>query len=121
MARTYPTAVDDNPLSGIRGAGRTYAAAALTADAATSAEMNKNGFAFGSIANESGGSVTITWYGCHAQGGTALALKDQDNVAATQTIADANIEELHSACAGVPFVIPVVASGTPSLSFHFER
>ena len=121
MARTNPTAVDSNPISGIRGAGRQYDSVALTGGSTTTAELNKVGFAFGSVVNESGGSITISYYGCHAPGGTAIILVDQDGVAASQVVADDRIAELHSACAGVPFLVPVVASGTPTVSFHFER
>lgn len=121
MARTNPTAVDSNPISGIRGAGRQYDSITLTNDPTTTAELNKIGFAFGSIVNESGGALTIAYYGCHAPGGTALIAIDQDAVAASQVVADDRIADIHTACAGVPYLIPVLSSGSAVVSFHFER
>jgi hypothetical protein len=96
-------------------------AAACTTDVGTTAEIDKRGFPFGSVYVPTGSPITlITWYGTRASGVTGRAAKDMDHVAITQVVAADEDCELHSALAGMPFVLPVVnADGT--LYFHFER
>jgi hypothetical protein len=83
--------------------------------------MLKEGFAFGSFRVPNGSTITsVTWYAASSSTDTAVALKDQDGVAVTQTVAADEVHELSSALAGCKYVLPVVnAAGT--LNFHWER
>ena len=95
---------------------------ACTTSAATTDTVCILGKAFGTVRNESGASVTITYYAAAEDGGTALALQDADGVAVTQTVADDVEAALPAAIAGVAYLVPVISTGVASsLVFHFER
>ena len=87
----------------------------------TTAEIDKQGFAFGSVSVPNNSSITtITYYSALNVGGTAFPLYDQDGVAVAQTVAEDRVYELPGAIAGTKLLVPVVnAAGT--LNFHFER
>ena len=93
----------------------------LTAAAATTPGINKMGMALGSVYNESGGAVTITYYGASVADGTPLPLFDEDGAAVSQVVGDDECHALPAACAGVAVLFPVAGAGTPELTFHFER
>jgi len=132
MARTTPTKYfydAENDTDGIVGASFTVTAA-LTNDATTTAEINKQGYSHGTVQNVTGSSVTVTYYAAMPSAsattntgtsGTAYALYDQDIVAVTQTIATSTIVELPSAIAGAAFLVPVSDAATDTLVFYFTR
>lgn len=93
----------------------------LTDSAATTPGINKMGLVLGTVYNESGGAVTITYYGASTPSGTPLPLYDEDGVPVTQTVGDDECHQLPQACAGVAVLFPVADSGTPELTFHLMR
>jgi hypothetical protein len=122
MANTFPTGTVANKANSISGATLDYPTVLCTNDATTSAKLAKVGYAFGCIENHTGSAVTITWWGSMTAAGTAHALEDQDQ-AAVQSIfgEDHRLQELPSALAGVPFVVPVSDNATDTVAVHFER
>lgn len=96
-------------------------AAACNTGATTTAQIDKTGFAFGSMRIPNGSSITtVTWYAAAYGSDTAVPLKDSDGVAAVQTVAADEVHEIHPAVAGCKFALPVVdAAGT--IYFHWER
>lgn len=122
MARTFYKRCASGPTNSIMGNYHEFPDCALTNDATTTAELDIRGLTHGTLENNTGSAVTITWYAAMTKGGTAYALKDQDGVAVTSTVAaDDTIQELPSALAGVAFAVPVSDGATDTLSFHFER
>ncbi len=121
MVRTTPITTTHDLGSRYAGCTTNDVDAACTTDSTTTAEIDKRGLSHGTVSNESGASATVTYYAASASGATALVLKDQDGNSVTTTVADDECVELPSAVAGVAFLVPVVASGTPTLTFHFER
>ena len=107
------------PVSTIHGGFKTETVA-LTDAAATTGSLNKKGYAFGCVFNESGGSVTLTYYS-KTPSGAAIPCVDSNDVAITQTVGDDEVADLPGALAGMPVLLPVLASGTASLEFHLER
>ena len=93
---------------------------ACTAVSTTSGIINFRGYAFGSVLNESGGSVTLTYY-TKIPGGTPRACQDSSAAPITQTVADNTWCEIPIELAGFAQLIPVLASGTATLTFHLER
>lgn len=103
----------------IVGAQRLYSVIP-TADAATAPRMFKQGYAFGTVTNPTSVDKTITWYGVYSSTRTtAYALKDQDNVAVTQTVPTVGMAEIHSAVAGVPIAVPVTSTAASTVALHF--
>jgi len=93
----------------------------LTASSTTSEALDFREYSHGTIANESGGALTITYYAQMGPGGTALALEDEDNVAVTQTLGDDEVCALPSACAGASFLVLVLSTGTAEVTVHCKR
>ena len=107
----------------IVGAQRLLSAAPTTAHG-TAPRLYKQGYAFGTVINPTSLDKTITWYGVYAStANTARPLRDQDNVAATQTLTAGAMSEIHEAVAGVPIAVPVCTTGasTVDLPFAFYR
>lgn len=106
-------------MPGIVGGERAYSVSTTTA-AATAPQMNKRGYAFGSVTNPTSVSRAITWYAMYSTTQSApLPLVDQDAVAATQTVAANTIAEVHSAVAGVPIACPVTAAAASTVDLKF--
>ena len=89
--------------------------------ATTTARMDITGLTIGSFRVPNGSSITsVTWYAAASSTDTAVALKDEDGVAVTQTVAADEAHAVPSAVAGCKYVLPVTdAAGT--LHFHWER
>ncbi len=106
-------------MPGIVGGERSYSVSTTTA-VATASRMNKRGYAFGSITNNTSVSRAITWYGAWSTTQTTpRPLVDQDAVAATQTVAANTIAEAHSALAGVPYACAVTAAAASTVALQF--
>ena len=95
--------------------------AALTAAAGTTQRLDKRGFTKGCVFNESGGAVAITYYASAVKNGTPLPAEDSGNTAVpAQTLGDDECCDLPAALAGMPYIYPVLGSGTANITFHFE-
>ena len=101
--------------------GQLDVSASCNTAATTTARMDITGYAIGGVRVPNGSSITsITWYAAANTSDTAVALKDEDGVAVTQTVAADEYHALPSALAGCKLVLPVTdAAGT--LQFHWER
>ena len=68
-------------------------------------EINMKDFAGGSVSIPAGSTITtLTYYGCHTQGGTHLVLLDSDGVAVTQTVAASRVIDMPAAVFGLPYL-----------------
>ena len=86
----------------------------------TSPKLYKQGYAFGTVTNPTSVEKTITWYGVYSSTRTtAYALKDQDNVAATQIVTANTMAAIHEAVAGVPIAVPLNTTGASTADLHF--
>ena len=122
MAKSYPASKLLTRANSISGAALDYTSVVVTNSAASTAVLPKVGYAFGCVENNTGDALTITWWGQLSATGTAYALKDQDGVAVTSVIAaDDTIQELPSAIAGVPFLVPVGSVASATVAIHLER
>ena len=120
MTRTTHTG--QMPVCPTQISGRYFDVAAVCATAeADTAEIDVQGFAFGTVSIPNNSSVTtITYYAANNIGATAFALYDEDGVAVAQTVAEDRVYALPAAIAGTKILVPVVnAAGT--LNFHFGR
>lgn len=121
MAATYPTTEVQKQPSGILASCSNEIVATVTNDSTTTARLDFKAFMCGVAKNATGAAITITWYGANHLKGAVYALYDQDAVAVTQTIANNTIQELHSALAGVPILVPVGSVASASINFVFKR
>ena len=119
MAHTYPEVKIAGRGSSVTGASTETITAVLTADAATTARLNVQGLKCGTVYNESGGAVVITYYASDTKDGTALALETAGAAAVTQTVPDDGAQTLPVDVAGVAYLIPIAGSGA-TVRFHFE-
>lgn len=120
MANTTPVANRNGLANAISGAGIVYETVVVTNDIATTAILQKSGYAMGVVHNNSGAALTITWYGSLTANGPFHAIHDQDGVAMTSVIAaNDRLQECPYGIAPVPFVAPVgsVASATVGAAF----
>lgn len=117
---THTPKAGSGPVSSIVGSYWDVSYSANTA-AGTTDVIVSEGFALGSVSVPNGSSVTtLTWYAAPDLDTTPVALKDQDGVAVTQTVAADETHELPSALAGCR-VIAAVTNAAGTLNFHFER
>lgn len=102
-----------------------YEDVSLTNSVSTSDWLDVRGIAFGKVYNETGGSITLTYYTAKKKDATPRLSKDQDGVGISQTIGDGEAWDIPvGAVAGSSFLVPVLSSGTasgPDIWFHFER
>lgn len=123
MARTEYTFALNSEGRGVGGAASINLA--ITDDAATTAVIKMAGCPFGRIRNESGGTITLTFYDATSKDGTALDLLDQDNVAAPNdsfVVTDDKSRELPDSIKGCEYlVIKGAAAYATGVSIHLER
>lgn len=87
----------------------------LTADADTTNIVNTGGRCVGRIRNESGRSITVTFYEASSETGNELTMYDQDGVAvAAMTLANDTSYELPTGISGAEWLIVKLSSGTAS-------
>lgn len=87
----------------------------LTADADTTNIVNTGGRCVGRLRNESGGSITVTFYEASSETGNELTMYDQDGVAvAAVTLADDTSHELPTGISGAEWLIVKLSTGTAS-------
>lgn len=92
----------------------------LTTAVATTEALDFREYSHGTISNESGGALALTYYTKIGPGGTVLALEDQDNVAVTQSLGDDEICALPDACAGCSYVC-IVADSAATVNVFCKR
>jgi hypothetical protein len=121
MARTSPQLE-------LRERGRTISGcsapvtAALTNDESTTAAIEFAAFAYGAVANESGGAITITWRVATTRDGTALVpVTEAGELLSAFTVDDGRCRQLPLSLAGSLWLIPVLSSGTATVTFIVKR
>ena len=120
MARTIPTAQVVGMATKL-AAGKATFTCTLTNSAETTCAIPFGDFAFGQIRNHSGGTLAITWHDADSATGTAGACEDEYGAAVTQSIATAKSQKFHEALAGCDWLLPVIASGSASVSVTLKR
>jgi len=92
---------------------------AMTASAATSAVIAKDGMAGGCLVMTAGDVNEITWYGKLAVGDTPGRIRDEEGTLVPPvTVDDDQPLDFPSASFAVPYLIPVAGAGT-SGTFSF--
>lgn len=109
----------------IFGGFMDYENVSLTNSVSTTDRMDVRGLAFGKVYNETGGSITLTYYTAKKKDSTPRRSKDEDGVGDPQVIPDGEAHDVPvGVIAGASFFVPVLGSGTasgPDIWFHFER
>lgn len=94
----------------------------ITTDADTTAVMYVGGLIPWRIINETGGSVTLTFYDARSVDGNEFALVDQDDVAiAAITVGDDESQELPSGMAGCTYLIVKGGGAASGLTLVCKR
>lgn len=96
---------------------------ALTDNATTTAEIAMGPYVMGGVSNESGADLTLTLSAASSQGGTSLALNDQDSVAvSTVVVDDDEYNMLPETIAVVPYLIVTSnAAASTGVKLHFKK
>lgn len=113
MARAEPLA--ESLISEAPGAGacKLIRLNTLTNDAATTGCANVSGFPIMRLINESGGSITVTFYDALSKDGTALSTYGEDSGAVdTLTVADDGSAQCPTSLAGCTWLILVLSAST---------